>query len=42
MEEPEPVPDLLAAAEVPEAADSGRRSLKQKSGEGPQHPIARS
>jgi hypothetical protein len=33
VEEPEPVPDL--------PADSSRRGLKQKSGEGPQHPIAR-
>jgi hypothetical protein len=41
VEEPEPVPDLPTAAEVPEVADSGRRGLKRKSGEGPQHPIAR-
>jgi hypothetical protein len=41
MEEPEPIPDLLAAAKVPEVADSDRRGLKQKSGEGPRYPIAR-
>jgi hypothetical protein len=41
VEEPEPVPDLPAAVEVPEVADSGRRGLKRKSGEGPQHSIAR-
>jgi hypothetical protein len=41
VEEPEPVPDLSAAAEVPEVADSDRRGLKRKSGEDPQHPIAR-
>jgi hypothetical protein len=41
VKEPEPVPDLPAAAEVLEVADSGRRGLKQKSGEGPQHPITR-
>jgi hypothetical protein len=41
VEEPEPVPDLPAAVEVPEVADSGRRGLKRKSGEGPQHSITR-
>jgi hypothetical protein len=41
VKEPEPVPDLLAAVEVSEVADSVRRGLKRKSGEGPQHPIAR-
>jgi hypothetical protein len=40
VEEPEPVPDVPAAVEVPEVADSGRRGLKRKFGEGPQHPIA--
>jgi hypothetical protein len=41
VKEPEPVPDLPTAVQVPEVADSGRRGLKQKSGEGPQHPIAK-
>jgi hypothetical protein len=41
LEEPEPVPDLPTAAEVSEVADSGRRGLKRKSGEGPMHPITR-
>jgi hypothetical protein len=41
VEELEPAPDLPVAAEVPEVADSGRQGLKRKSGEGPQHPIAR-
>jgi hypothetical protein len=41
VEEPEPVPDLPAAEEVPEVTDSGLQGLKQMSGEGPQHPISR-
>jgi hypothetical protein len=41
VEEPELIPDLSAVVEVPEVADSGRRGLNRKSGEGPQHPIAR-
>jgi hypothetical protein len=41
VEEPEPVPDLPAAAEVPVVADSDRRGLKRKASEGPQHPIAK-
>jgi hypothetical protein len=40
VEEPEPVPNLPAVEEVLEVADYGRRGLKRKSGEGPQHPIA--
>jgi hypothetical protein len=35
VEEPEPVPDLPAAAEVPEVVDSGQLGLKPKFGEGP-------
>jgi hypothetical protein len=41
VKESEPVLDLSAAAEVLEVADYGRRGLKRKSGDGPQHPIAR-
>jgi hypothetical protein len=41
VEEPELVPNLPTAAEVPEVADSGQWGLKRKSGEGPQHPITR-
>jgi hypothetical protein len=35
LEEPEPVPDLPVAAEVPEVSDSSQRGLTRKSGEGP-------
>jgi hypothetical protein len=41
VEEPEPVPDLPAAAEVLKVADSGRQGPKRMSSEGPQHPITR-